>query len=513
MTREKHGIEEISVGVPDAVETAGLAASGGFRRLFANANFRKLWVAQTISGIGDWLVVGLLIPLVTDISNGSSMAVAGIMIAKIIPSLLLSGVLGVAVDRFDRRKLMIACDLINGVLCLGLLFMYSIPPAAALALVYSITLLMEICNLLVVPAKNALIPSIVDERDLAAANGLSYTTQQASMLIGLLASGAIVAAFVAVVRALAAAHVPLVSAALETAPYYGILTGPLAGVALDSLSFLLSASLIWRIRAHAKAVLQAGGAFDLRMFGREVLESVTVLREHKELRGLLVSIGFAILGGGAVISVGLVYVKDLVGGIPLLELVPPLQRMASQGPQTFMMAFLALGMFLGAVIVPRIATRLSLEALFVAGVGLFGLSMLGFATTGYYAVAAFFAVASGFCVAQVTVAGNTFIAENVADEVRGRVFTSLESVLRVALLASMVVVAPIGDLVSGQVRRFLESTGGDPAKLVMTGPRITLILASVIVLAAAVYASRAIPWRRDRGATPVAQATTEDADA
>jgi dTMP kinase len=500
MTQEKHGIQEISVGVPDAVETAERAASGGYRRLFANANFRRLWVAQTISGIGDWLVVGLLIPLVTDISNGSSMAVAGIMIAKIIPSLLLGSVLGVVVDRFDRRKLMIVCDLINGVLCLGLLFMYSVSSFAALALIYSITLLMEICNLLVVPAKNALIPALVDERDLAAANGLSYTTQQASMLTGLLASGAIIAAFVMVVRGLVSAQVPLFSAALETAPYYGILTGPLAGVALDSLSFLLSAFLIWRISVVAKARLDTEGkGFDLHLFGREVLESFTVLKEHRELRGLLISIGFAILGGGAIVSVGLVYVKDLVGGIPLLELVPPLQRMASQAPQTFMMAFLALGMFLGAVIVPRIAARMSLEALFVAGVGLFGLSILGFSTTGYYAVAAFFAVASGFCIAQVTVAGNTFVAETVADEVRGRVFTALESVLRVALLASMVVVAPIGDLASGQVRRFLAATGGEPASLVLTGPRITLIIASAIVLGAAVYASRAIPWRKNGG--------------
>jgi dTMP kinase len=509
VSRERHGHEEISVGCPDAVETAERAASGGYRRLFTNGNFRKLWVAQTISGVGDWLVVGLLIPLVTDISNGSSMAVAGIMIAKIIPSLLLGGVLGVAVDRFDRRKLMITCDLINGVLCLGLLFMYSVPNYAALALIYSITFLMEICNLLVVPAKNALIPALVDERDLAAANGLSYTTQQASMLVGLLASGAIVAAFVAVVRGLVGAQVPLFSAALETAPYYGILTGPLAGVALDSLSFVVSALLIWRIRVRAKAALEGGGEFSLRLFGREVLESFTVLKEHRELRGLLISIGFAILGGGAVVSVGLVYVKDLVGGIPFLELVPPLQRMASQAPQTFMMAFLALGMFLGAVIVPRIAVKVSLEMLFVAGVGLFGLSMLGFSTTGYYAVAALFAIASGFCVAQVTVAGNTFIAETVADEVRGRVFTALESVLRVALLASMVIVAPIGDLASGQVRRFIEATGGDPARLVLTGPRITLIIASAIVLAAAVYASRAIPWRRNGGR----QAATEADDA
>jgi hypothetical protein len=74
----------------------------------------------------------------------------------------------------------------------------------------------------------------------------------------------------------------------------------------------------------------------------------------------------------------------------------------------------------------------------------------------------------------------------------------------VALLASMVIVAPIGDLVSRQVQAVVKATGGDPAKLVLTGPRITLIVASCIVLAAAVYASRAIPWRRARVAEDAA---------
>lgn len=489
---------EIEVGAPAALETAGVAASGGYRRLFGNRHFAALWFGQTISGVGDWLVVGLLIPLVTQISHGSSMAVAGIMIAKIIPSLILGSVLGVVVDRFDRRRLMVACDLINGVLCLGLIWTNS------LFVIYAITFFMEICNLLFVPAKNAIIPSIVDERDLAAANGLSYTTQQASMLIGLLASGAIVAVFVAVVRGLVDADVPWVSQALAAAPYYGYLVGSRAGVALDSLSFALSAVLIGSIRVKRSAT-RADAGFDLRLLGADVIESFTVLKERPELRALLLSIGFAILGGGSIVSVGLVYVQqNLVGGVPLLAeaaaMVPSLksvETLASQAPQTFMMAFLALGMFLGAVIVPRIAARMSLEKLFVFGIVLFGGAMFGFATTGIYWVASVFATVCGFLVAQVTVAGNTYISESVPDEVRGRVFTALESVLRVALLASMVIVAPIGDIVTSIAGPMLSDS-----PVTLTGSRVTLIVASFIVLAAAAYASRAIPWRtKDKGVT------------
>jgi dTMP kinase len=501
MTLEKHGVEEISVGAPDVVETANVAASGGYRRLLANRSFRNMWVGQTISGVGDWLVVGLLIPLVSSLAPGSSMAVAGIMIAKIIPSLLIGSVLGVLVDRFDRRRLMIACDIINGILCLGLISATSgmVPAGVALTLIYTITFLMEICNLLFVPAKNAMIPMIVEDRDLAAANGLSYTTQQASMLIGLVASGAIVSVFGAFLKFIIAANVPALSAFVAGQPG---LIGPQGGIVLDFFSFFVSAALISTI--VIKRMERRERALDLRLFGKDVVESYTLLREHKELRGFLLSIGLAILGGGAIVPVGLVYVQqNLVGGIPFLDLVPPLQRVATQGPQTFMLVFLGLGMFLGAVIVPRIAERVSLERLFVTGIAGFGIAMLGFSTVGIYWIAALFGTAAGFLIAQVTVAGNTYIAATVVDAVRGRVFAALESVLRVALLASMVLTAPVGDLVGGIVRRVVAASGGDPARLVLTGSRITLIFASLIVLGAAVFASYAIDWRskRDNGAS------------
>jgi dTMP kinase len=487
------GIGEFPVG-SEPVTSAG----GGYRRLLSNRGFRNLWIGQTISGVGDWLVIGLLIPLVTKLAPGSSMAVAGIMIAKIIPSLLIGSVLGVLVDRFDRRRLMIACDIINGVLCLGLLTSSIpglVPAGVALALIYAITFMMEICNLLFVPAKNAIIPMIVEERDLAAANGMSYTTQQASMLVGLLASGAFIALFAALLKLIIAAQLPFFSAFVAS---YPDLAGPQGGIVLDFFSFMLSAAMISTIRV--KRMERRERALDLRLMGRDVIESWEILRGHRELRAFLLSVGLAILGGGAIVSVGLVYVQsNLVGGIPFLDLVPPIQRVATQAPQTFMLVFLGLGMFLGAVVVPRIAERLSLEVLFVAGIAGFGLSMLGFSSVDIYWVAALFGTGAGFFLAEVTVAGNTYISETVADEVRGRIFAALESIIRVALLASMVLTAPVGDIIGGVVRRVVSASGGQPAALVLTGPRITLLFASAIVLGAAVYASRAIEWRAKRG--------------
>jgi hypothetical protein len=73
------------------------------------------------------------------------------------------------------------------------------------------------------------------------------------------------------------------------------------------------------------------------------------------------------------------------------------------------------------------------------------------------------------------------------------VFTAMESVIRVSLLLSMVVVAPLADLLATLIRRLSEGMT-DPSWF--TGPRVTLQIASLIVLGAAYYAYRTLDWRR-----------------
>jgi len=278
---------------------------------------------------------------------------------------------------------------------------------------------------------------------------------------------------------------PLVSDIVRGAPF---LVGPRAGVFLDSISFLISAALIATI--HVTGDQRERRPFDIRLFGRDVIDAFTVLKEVPELRSLLISVGLAILGGGAIVSVGLVYVQQnlVVGAVPFLDKVPLIQRLVTQPSQTFIMVFLALGMVGGALFVPQLARRFKLVDLFVAGVIGFGLAMLAFSSVGNYWVAAMFGVIAGLMLALVSVAGYTYVAEAVPDEKRGRVFTALESVIRVALLLSMVVIAPIGDIVGKYVRDFVELNHIVPTDVVLTGSRLTLWFASTIVLMAAVYA-------------------------
>src|SRR5450759_2529488 len=120
---------------------------------------------------------------------------------------------------------MITCDLAQTVLCLGLLF------TSSLWLIYLIVLMLETMGLMFYPAKNALIPQLVETRDLAVATGLPYTTQQARMPI--------VAVSEAVVRFVIEARLPIVS--FLVGPLQPYLLGPRTGVLLDSGTFLVSA--------------------------------------------------------------------------------------------------------------------------------------------------------------------------------------------------------------------------------------------------------------------------------
>lgn len=460
--------------------------SGSYRRLLKDPRFRRLWSAQLVSGIGDWLVIGLLIPAVTALSGGSSFAVAGILIAKIIPALVLSSVTGVLVDRFDRRRVMITADIVR--FCLVLLLLGT----NSLFVIYAVVLLMETASLFFWPARNALIPHLVTPDDVTAANGAMYTTQQASMLIGLTASGAILAGFEAAVRVVTEANLPVVDyfvGLLEPA-----LLGPRAGFFLDAMTFLLSAAVVTSIKVTARSSVTPA-PFGLSLLGKDALDSFRFLRDHKELRGLLVTIFLAILGGGALIPVGLDYVNSLVGGVPFAEQVLWLKQLSGT-PQTFMLVFMALGMFGGALLVSRLARVMRLQLLFAGSVAAFGVAMLGFASVELYAVAGVFAIAAGACIAVLTVAGNSYVVHTTADEIRGRVFTALESVVRVALLLSMIVMAPLNDLIGRFVMGFARTSQLVPDNVMLTAPRVTLQLSALIVLGAAVYGFKTLQWRR-----------------
>src|SRR5947209_9122319 len=139
--------------------------------------FRRLWFALSLSSLGDWLGLLALAALAVQLRHGTSnqaYALAGVLIVRLLPALLLGPLAGAFADRYDRRKTMVVCDTIRFSLFV------SIPLVRSLGWLYAASFLVESVSLFWIPAKDASVPNIVPPARLESANQLSLLTTYGS---------------------------------------------------------------------------------------------------------------------------------------------------------------------------------------------------------------------------------------------------------------------------------------------------------------------------------------------
>jgi len=161
------------------------------RILRENRNFRLLYIGQTISQLGDWFNAVAVYALLLDLT-GSATAVAWMMITQLLPIALVGPVAGVVVDRVDRRRLMIAADVVRGCLILGLLL---VRRADQVWIAYAVTALTVAAQGFFEPARTATIPAVTSAQDLLPANALSSATWSVMLAVGASVGGAVTALF------------------------------------------------------------------------------------------------------------------------------------------------------------------------------------------------------------------------------------------------------------------------------------------------------------------------------
>src|SRR2546427_9138815 len=148
--------------------------------LLVDASFSRLWRAMLVSSLGDWVGFVAVAALVANIGGKrlGGLAVAGVMMARLLPSVLFGPFAGVFADRFDRRKLMIGADLGRGVMYASMPFLPGLWP------IFLISFFIECLSLLWTPAKDASIPNLVPRRQLANANSVGLITTYGTLPLG-----------------------------------------------------------------------------------------------------------------------------------------------------------------------------------------------------------------------------------------------------------------------------------------------------------------------------------------
>ncbi len=194
--------------------------AGYIELLRGNFAFRQLWLGQVVSQMGDWFDTIALYTIILNLT-GSGRAIGLLLVARFVPSFVFGSLSGVVADRFSRRSIMIISDLLRAVVVLGFLF---VRRADQLWILYFLTVLQLGLSTFFEPAKTAVIPSIVSDRELVAANAISSVTWSVMLTLG--------------------------------AAIGGVVTGWLGtdvAFVLDALTYLLSAALIASVRLPKRA--------------------------------------------------------------------------------------------------------------------------------------------------------------------------------------------------------------------------------------------------------------------
>src|SRR5215210_1656017 len=142
-------------------------------------DFSLVWFGGVLSVVGDFFLF-IALPFFVYERTGSALATGAMFAAETLPRLLFGSVAGVFVDRWDRKRTMVAADLSRASI---LLLLFVVATGGSLWFIYAVAFLEAAVSQFFIPAKNATIPNLVAERQLTSANSLNAMTEDIPSLI------------------------------------------------------------------------------------------------------------------------------------------------------------------------------------------------------------------------------------------------------------------------------------------------------------------------------------------
>jgi DHA3 family macrolide efflux protein-like MFS transporter len=372
-----------------------------YTHLFRNRNFLALWIGQLISFLGDYFVL-LAVPIALNRLTGSAMMIGFSFMAGAVPALLLGPVAGVFIDRWDRRKVMIASDMIRGLL---VLLMLTVHNPSQVWVYYLVNFFIGCTSQFFFPARNAVLPLLVTNADdLLAANGLMQIIQTVGFLLGPALAGFAIGTW-----------------------------GEAVAFIVNSLGYFASALAVVTISVpHTTSrVLPASGRIQVVL--TDLKEGIGYLLTNSSTLGVMVMLTVAQLGMGAFNVIW----------------VPFLQRFFNQGAQGIGLVDSAFGagMLLGGVLLGALIRRVRKTILASVGMTIMGIiaAPIGYVPTFFLVIVLNFLF--GIALVPLQSALTTIMQLAVPDLKRGRVSSSLNAVVTAGGLISMAFASFFGDLI------------------------------------------------------------------
>ncbi len=368
-------------------------------KIFSKSQFSVLWWSGTLSSFGDWATLFASVALASYLGSegGNSELTAVIpIVARIIPALM-SSFAGILADRFNKKNVMIICDLSRMVIVLGLFF------TTTLIQLFLINFLSEIFSLIRQPSRESVVPEVVDNEYLVKANSLFTVGTYASLPLASLAFGVISD-----------------NSLIEGIVSYGNGWNGSVIFVIDSVTFLISSFLLLYLRTDSpnkNIEKQSNVLGDLK-------EGLNYFLSVQELRTVTTSISLSLVGAGALFVLGNTYLTESLK--------------FTQSSFGFMIASFGFGIIFTMVILSYFVTTFSRIPFFIGiSMVITGLSLLFAFNSSEFSTILFFIFISGIGSGSVYLLTISYLQSTTDKNLRGRVFGNFYTIGRLSILLSL----------------------------------------------------------------------------
>ena len=424
-------------------------------------DFRNLWIGLGLSSLGDWMGLLALTAMANELASGYAVknyAIATVLFLRVLPALIMGPIAGYIADRLDRRYTLIVGDYLRGALFL------TIPLVGKLWWIFVVTVLVEAISLVWGPAKDATVPNLVPRHRLEAANQLSLATTYGSAL----PAAAIFTGLTLVDKLYRHIFEWFNRGPIDLALYFNAVSFVISGIVIATLK---------HIPPGPADEHEGTNAFRVIVDGWKYVGTTPVVR------GLVIGIIGAFAAGGVVIGLARTFVSDLGGGDPGYGVL-------------FGTVFLGLG--LGMWRGPRLLSGLSRRRLFGISLTGAGLVLFPLALVQQLETVTALTLVIGFLSGVGWITGNTLLGLEVPNEVRGRTFAFVGSMIRLSL-ALVLAISPLLAGLIGTHRFGPIDKHGEPL-LVYNGAAFVFLIAAVLMTLVGVASYRQMD---DRKGTPL----------